>query len=142
MRELSELVLKTLKEVTSDGSEVVFTCDNGDVYKLYHAQDCCESVSVDDITGDLQDLVGSPILKAEEVSNEPFENEFDGKFTRKNEYGSFVDSEGNYAPDSYTWTFYKFATAKGYVDIRFFGESNGYYSESVTFIKVGEDREY
>lgn len=85
---------------------------------FYHPQDCCESVLVEDIEGDIQDLVGSPILQADEETSK---NPFDGKPEHA---------------ESFTWTFYRFATAKGSVVIRWLGESNGYYSENVFFKEV------
>lgn len=131
LAEIKDLVGKTLTEINNNGDELIFTVDDGTQYKMYHAQDCCEDVSIEDINGDLADLIGSPILSAEEVSNYEPVTEKDKKQTEEaNEYGSC------------TWTFYKIASIKGYVDIRWFGSSNGYYSESVDFIKVGVDREW
>ena len=139
---ISELVGKILLKIVNNGDELIFYCDNGDEYKMFHRQDCCEGVSIDDICGDLDDLIGTPILKAEEVSNDEFVKAFEGKFHEVQDWCSEQDDDGNYKPESYTWTFYKFATIKGYVDIRWFGESNGYYSEGVDFIKVAEDGIY
>jgi len=111
---VNELIGKTLSDikVNKDHDEITFVCQDGSEYLMYHDQDCCETVTIDDVSGDIMDLVGSPITLAEESSE------------------AGVDSEWG---DSSTWTFYRFATVKGYVDIKWFGSSNGYYSESVNF---------
>lgn len=101
---LTKIIVKESKE------EILFYTEN-EVYKMWHEQDCCESVEVEEIIGDLDDLIGSPLIMAEEVTEEGKDNYY----------------------ESSTWTFYKMATIKGYVTIRWFGESNGYYSEDVTF---------
>ena len=121
--EVDVLKGKTLTSVYADGNEeILFETVDGDVYRMFHSQDCCESVYIESIVGDLSDLEGAEILVAE--ANE---NLFD---ILKNA-GKEDDSD-----ESHTWTFYKFATRKGYVDIRWYGSSNGYYSESVDFVKV------
>ena len=112
---LKKMLGQTFVEVTGsvgDGT-MNFVTAEGQRFMFAHSQDCCESVDINDIVGDLQDLVGEPLLLAEEVTGE-----------------TPVDfNEREY--ESVTWTFYKFATRKGYVDVRWLGESNGYYSEGV-----------
>jgi len=90
---------------------------DGSGFRFYHSQDCCESVNIEDICGELSDLQGSPLVEAEEVSSKGGE------------------PPPPY-PDSWTWTFYKFGTSKGSVTVRWLGESNGYYSESVSRIAL------
>lgn len=135
--EIKDLLGKKLTDIQRDGEQLIFVVDDGSKYRLYHSQDCCENVSIDDINGDLSDLIGSPILMAEQVSNESFEADWEAKF-KDGEYGK-EGINGEYYPDSHTWTFYKLATIKGYVNIRWFGESNGYYSEGVSFEKADEE---
>jgi len=109
---IEDMVGKVFTSVTQDGYEMVFANDK-EKFTFLHYQDCCESVYIESVVGDLSDLEGEPLLIAEETSGEiP------------------VDDEDGYR-DVGTWTFYKFATRKGYVDVRWCGESNGYYSESV-----------
>jgi hypothetical protein len=141
--DIKELIGKTVVSINKNDDELVFICATGEKYKMYHSQDCCESVYIEDICGDLDDLIGTPILKAEEVSNDDFVTAYESKFKKKeNSIYCEVGEEGNFKPESYTWTFYKLATIKGYVDIRWFGESNGYYSESVDFQKANEKGEF
>lgn len=149
---------------------LVFEEQGGRKYILYHGQDCCESVRIDDICGDLADLVGTPILLAEEVSHSPkggfskdnpmllsevWDKEslavaVDYELERGNDVSELLVLAERVSPtdvrhlgasyndsrESETWTFYKVSTIKGSVTIRWFGESNGYYSESVDFMVV------
>lgn len=111
--EISDMVGKAFTSVIATEDELVFKGPCG-TFTFYHDQDCCETVQINDIVGDLDDLVGAPLVLAEEISGQTPEGWSEDEYT-----------------ESYTWTFYKFATKKGYVDVRWLGESNGYYSESV-----------
>lgn len=112
--DVSELLGKTLTKIDHSDEEVIFHTTDGDRYRMFHDQGCCESVRLQDACGNWDDLIGEPILKA-------FQNSHDAS----------TDEDL-----SATWTFYQIATVKGWMTLRWLGESNGYYSESVDFIKL------
>lgn len=106
----------TKVEVLNVDEKIIFTTSDGMEYAMYHREDCCESVLIEDICGDFKDLYNQPLIIAEESSN---------RDDPKNEYD-----------ESHTWTFYKLVTNLGSVTIRWYGTSNGYYSEGVDFITI------
>ena len=116
MTAFSDLLGKTIVVMRQEGDDVLrFITSEGKIYWMGHRQDCCETVQIKEIVGDLNDLLGSPVTLAEEVSSPEAPPGFEQGY------------------DSNTWTFYKLATIKGGVTITWHGNSNGYYSESVDF---------
>lgn len=102
-------------DVTDEKDEITFTASDGRMFRQWHEQDCCENVTVEDIAGDLADLLNVPIALANETAGVCEDADDDGDVQ---------------------WTFYNLATNKGAVTIRWLGTSNGYYSTSVSFEQV------
>jgi hypothetical protein len=124
MTDFAALLGVTLASIegAEKGSErIAFTATDGRSWTQYHSQDCCEGVEVEDVTGDVGDLIGAPILLAEEAVSDQWPMDL---------------PTPEYRDESYTWTFYKLGTIKGSVTIRWYGSSNGYYSEGVDFVEA------
>jgi hypothetical protein len=115
---LNKILIKIEIKIIDNNDEIYFYLSNGAIYKQFHSQDCCEYVHIEDINGNLDDLIGYPLLQAEESNSDA------AKATNS---------------ESATWTFYKLATIKGYVTIRWLGSSNGYYSESAQMSKIKDE---
>lgn len=96
-----------------DYAYVVLTFKDGRKCYLYHNQDCCEHVFLEDTVGEWKDIIGQPLTKIEERVN--------------------YDDD---APEHGIWTFYHIVSPKGVVDLRFYGSSNGYYAVDVNTLVV------
>ena len=101
------------------------------LFLMCHEQDCCESVHLAEVIGDWDDLIDTPIFVAECVSNH----------ANPRHNMAYDDPRYEIAADSHTWTFYKFSTIKGSVTLRWYGTSNGYYSESVSILAWSDEEE-
>ena len=107
--DIPELLGHTLKSIGRPNDNVLdFYRADGKKVQMFHSQDCCEMVYLDDVVGDLDDLVGSPITVAE-----------------------YYTHWGTPSYGDLQYTFYRLGTAKGFVTLRWIGESNGYYSTDV-----------
>lgn len=111
------VVSKVYKGERRGNDSVEFEFENGKRFYLTHEQDCCETVYLEDVTGDLADLVGHPLTTASERTSEKEED--------PDVWGS----------EHETWTFYVFECPGGSVTLRWKGTSNGYYSEGVSLLE-------
>ena len=103
-----------------DDAELIFTTAEGNQYLMYHQQDCCEDVWLDDSDG-LDDIIGQVVRRATESSQD------------------IEDIDHNYGTG--TWTFYSIITDRSIANLVWRGESNGYYSESVDFMKYNVEEQ-
>lgn len=111
-QEMNDIIGKTPVHVRQNEDEIVIWFDDESVCKFVQDSTSCAEVIISDVNGDWSDLIGTPLLVADERS-----------------YHREACSES----DSETWTFYTFRSVKGSVDVRWYGSSNGYYSEEVCF---------
>lgn len=101
---LTELVGHLITDIQSTGEEVIFSTHGGGQLRMYHAQNCCESVWLEDVVGDFRTLLGQVVLSAEETT------------------GCFEDGVS-------TWTFYHLRCARG--DVTLWWNGTGFYSTAV-----------
>ena len=83
---------------------------------MRHNHECCETVVVKQIDGDLNDLVDTPILSA----------------YRETKGIDYEYNKSFYVERADLWTFYRLQSAKGPVTISWHGTSNGYYTVEVS----------
>jgi len=102
--------IASIEGLVEDSERVNITFKDGSNLVQAHENDCCELVGVSQVDGDPSKHVGAVVYDFLEKSRIATSDE--------------VDESG-------TWTFYTLKTSAGYLDWRWLGTSNGYYSESV-----------
>jgi hypothetical protein len=113
MDKFKDLVGRKIKSISVHPYEVHFELDKGERYRLYHSQDCCETVGVNGVFGDISSIVGGDVTQAiEEVFSD-------------HDPEGYVREEKEYRDYSYTWSIFKLVTTYGKLEIRFWGNPTG-----------------
>jgi hypothetical protein len=116
MKDITDLIGKTIVKVEFVECRADFYLSDSTLLRLEHHQYCCENVYIEKVFGNMADILDSPVLSATEFIS--LDNPSD------------TDVDLIYQ-DSFSWTTQEITTAKGSLKIRWYGQSNGYYSESV-----------
>jgi len=122
--DLEEFKGKTFTNIEyHDDEKITFQEENENVYRMYHRQDCCERVRVEQIRGNLSEIENEEIIEVEK-----------GTWSNEDPFGAPFDNSDAWA--SYTWTAFRFKTNRTETTIWWLGESNGYYYEGVDIAQV------
>lgn len=117
IKELTGKVLVSIEGLEQYSDQIVFKFLDGSSYIMYHEQDCCEGVSLEDFDDGISDKEGAVVLSLDVSSNDS-------------------DTFGQDMDNMFLWTFYTLKTNRGDVWMRWLGQSNGYYGVDVTFRRV------
>ena len=116
--DLKGKTITSIQGSKSDDGDTIITTSDGSSYTLTHIQDCCENVRVYGTVGNIDDVLNEEVIAAEDTN--PMDN------PNAPDYRIY---------DSATWSQFRIVTNKGTFEIWWLGESNGYYSETVSVIK-------
>lgn len=127
-----EMVGETIVKVVNINDDHLYLyLENGDYYMFFHKDDddCHGDVRIKSIQGSLRNILNSPLTVAK--------TSYSCGYTDDNDVDNFLP---DWKQETYTWTFYKFATDKGSITVRWFGTSSDYdCSEKITCVKVTQN---
>ncbi len=118
--ELKGKTITSIDGIKTDDTLTTITTSDGISFTLEHEQDCCEDVRVYGTVGNIDDILNAEVTVAEDTTTMDNPNAPDYK-----------------AYESATWSQFRIGTDKGTFEIWWLGESNGYYSESVSVRQIG-----
>ena len=118
--ELKGKTITSIDGIKTDDTLTTITTSDGIIFTLEHEQDCCEDVRVYGTVGNIDDILNAEVTVAEDTTTMDNPNAPDYK-----------------AYESATWSQFRIGTNKGTFEIWWLGESNGYYSESVSVRRMG-----
>jgi hypothetical protein len=109
---ISDIIGKTVVNVVQTEDKILMIFSDGDVGKFYHESEYGESVHINDVSGDWSDLIGNPLLEADEQINDRVK---------------VIDPGGYNDGGIGIQTFYTFRGIGGSVNVKWYGETSGRY---------------
>jgi len=113
---ISEITLKT---DDNNYEQLIFKTESGKIFKMFHENDCCEIVYLEDVIGGrLTDLLGETVVDVDIKTN-----------SIKNNKNTEIYIE---------YYFYEIKTNENTITLRWYGDSE-YYSAYVDFEEITEN---